>query len=575
MQWINHLKVKKKIFVLSGCLCILMFVIAGYSFFVIQNMQESISSLYKDNLIAVQSLNDARTQQMAIEGNLYSLMLNVHHSGKKQEIIKDISERKSIYRVDMETYRRVFLYENEVAMLNELDKKMVDYASGIDEIIEHATRGEENLAREELVKFASINHEFQKNLGELASFNKIDAQRSMEETQSDYRKSIRVFFSMIAVGSLFAVVCTLFIAGNIAKGLNDVVNYLVLVSKGDFSESVNSDCKVRSDEIGDLARAADCMQSDIKNLVNGVKNEAKIIEQVVVKVRNHMYLLDESLGDISGTIQELASGSEETAASSEEMTTTAADMGKAIHMIAEKSADGVEKAFTIMTKASSMKSASEMSQRETYNLILQTGESVKTAIHRSKAVDEIKILAESITQIANQTNLLALNAAIEAARAGESGKGFSVVAEEIKKLADASKYAIDKIHNTTEDILASVNLLSSSSSIMLDFVEKRVMKDYDMMVQTSHSYSEDAIYYRDYATNLSMTAEEMLTSTEEISKMIEAISIASSEGAGGTSNIALRINNASELSHEVNALATKADHVSKKLMKEIEKFKTN
>ena len=75
-------------------------------------------------------------------------------------------------------------------------------------------------------------------------------------------------------------------------------------------------------------------------------------------------------------------------------------------------------------------------------------------------MEEINLFADSIKQITDQTNLLALNAAIEAARAGEAGKGFSVVAEEIRRLAEQSNEAINKIQETTDVIVSSVEELS-------------------------------------------------------------------------------------------------------------------
>ena len=120
---------------------------------------------------------------------------------------------------------------------------------------------------------------------------------------------------------------------------------------------------------------------------------------------------------------------------------------------------------------------SERNQQETERVIRETGKSLKESIAKAKAVEEINLLADSIKQITDQTNLLALNAAIEAARAGEAGKGFSVVAEEIRRLAEQSNEAINKIQETTGVIVSSVEELSAKAGGVLDFMETQIIPD--------------------------------------------------------------------------------------------------
>ncbi len=93
------------------------------------------------------------------------------------------------------------------------------------------------------------------------------------------------------------------------------------------------------------------------------------------------------------------------------------------------------------------------------------------AIEKSKSVEKINVLSEAILKITEQTNLLALNAAIEAARAGEAGKGFSVVAEEIRKLAEESNNTANEIQEITKIVVNAVENLANNSNKILTFID--------------------------------------------------------------------------------------------------------
>jgi len=119
----------------------------------------------------------------------------------------------------------------------------------------------------------------------------------------------------------------------------------------------------------------------------------------------------------------------------------------------------------------------QLSQESAKALMIEAEKNLNKAIEDSKAVEQIDILTDSILQITNQTNLLALNAAIEAARAGEAGKGFSVVADEIRKLAEDSRRNATKIQEITASALKSVKQLAKNATIVLNFLINDVNKD--------------------------------------------------------------------------------------------------
>lgn len=383
--------------------------------------------------------------------------------------------------------------------------------------------------------------------------------------------TINIIISLLAVAILIMMML-LIIHYLVIKPINAIITDTKRIADGDFTRDVNDKYLKRSDEIGKIANSVNCIKDEIKEIVVSIKDESNVIDNQVREVVNNVGILSGNLQNVSATTEELAATMQETSASSAVMAETSHSIEENVKHIAQRSKEGSEAASRIRIKAEEAKKNIFTAQEKSSEIFKTSKQQLEKAINDSKVVEQIDVLSASIMQITEQTNLLALNAAIEAARAGEAGKGFSVVAEEIRKLAEQSKDAVTKIQDVTSKVTGSVGNLSGSSNQLLAFMSEDVENDYKTILKLAEQYNEDAQFVDQLVTEFSTISTELLQSLESVIATIEGVAHASDEGARGTTDIAGSVSDTSEKADDVKVRIINAKDSMDKLKSLIDKF---
>jgi len=378
---------------------------------------------------------------------------------------------------------------------------------------------------------------------------------------------ISVIFLLLGIG------LTILISRNISRPIKETSRHLNVMATGDFTGDISQKLLAKRDEIGSLANSLDKMQNSIRDMMKSVVDESSNVSEMLTAINKDMYSLNESIEEISSTTEQLSAGTEETAASSEEMNATSHEVEKAIESIASKAQEGAATVSKVSVMSQEMKEKAIASKEEALDVYGKTKINLQNAIEQARAVEQINELSNSILEITSQTNLLALNAAIEAARAGESGKGFAVVADEIRKLAEDSKTSVSRIQEVSNQVLTVVNDLSSSSTEIMEFIDKKVLNDYEGLVKTSERYNELSIVINDIVMDFSSTSEELLASIQNIVQAISQITESANEEAMGASNIAQEAETIVNMAQNVVNLASKSNEKSEALISLVKQFK--
>ena len=258
--------------------------------------------------------------------------------------------------------------------------------------------------------------------------------------------------------------------------------------------------------------------------------------------------LKSSVSEIAAVLEELSANTEETASSSHEINTKVVEVNEKITNAAAKLIDNMQLVEEFNSRAENIRVEAIDSETSAKKLCFEFNDMFKAAISKSAVINEIDSFAMGILGIAREINLISLNASIEAARAGEYGRGFMVVASEIKRLAEQTKQTVLNIQEVAKVVKQFLYELIEAGKTMTDFMENRVIRDYGKLVNIGEQYSNDAVNINKMIEEYAYTIDTISTVMRGIVEGISSISLATEENAKGTNEIATSLTNVTEKS---------------------------
>ncbi len=400
----------------------------------------------------------------------------------------------------------------------------------LENIVPALNKGDKNAA----VTFVSQANELRSEtvdlLGNLETTVNEERELAVTETKESQELAMIVQITSIIVSIVIGALLVFFISRVVSRNLNKVVSVSTKIADGDL---VVEDIDYNgNDEIGKLAYAVNIMSANLRNVIKQVSQVSETVGSQSEELTQSANEVKAGSEQIATTMQELASGSEKQASSSSELSTV---MGTFTTKVQEANENGelVQHASNeVLTMTDEGSQLMEKSTQQMAKIDQIVQEAVQKVQGLDKQSQEISTLVNVIKDIADQTNLLALNAAIEAARAGEHGKGFAVVADEVRKLAE-------QVSESVTDITEIVSTIQNESSIVTSSLQDgytEVEEGTKQIETTGETFKGISSFVTEMAANIKIVSDnlaDIAANSQQMNGSIQEIAAISEESAAG------------------------------------------
>ena len=536
---IRNLRIGLRASLCFAVLASLLVVVGLFGLGQMKTLRESAAVIEESWMPSIESIHDAAANIASIR--LESLRLITSTQAAVRERSKGLltAQRQELLK-RLDDHKALIANDQERAMLDSLSADTAKYLSILDQIIKQLDAGQNEQAYTRLNnELAPQGRVLDKTLEQMISLNQQGADTAAKSAAAMYQQALWIVATIIVIALIATLLLAWLLTRSITTPINQALNVARRIASGDLSGRIDSEGR---DEAAQLLTALAEMQGNLRSTIRGISESAQQLASAAEEMSSVMEQSTRGLQQQNDQIEQAATAVTEMSTAVDEVAANAVSSAEASEASNEDSKHGhVQVSETIS------------SIQELVSAVLGASEQAEGLA--TQAQDISKVL-EVIRGIAGQTNLLALNAAIEAARAGEAGRGFAVVADEVRSLAQRTQ-------NSTEEIELMISSIQQGTSATVGALQNsaeqasHTLRRANSAGQALEKITASISQINQRNLVIASAAEQQALVAREVDKNLVTIRDLSTQTAAGATQTSAASQELSRLAVDLNGLVTR------------------
>ncbi len=502
----------------------------------LSRLNDNVSTITNKSLASISLLKGIQVDITKVRKDEFSLLPNAGHSSIN-DWLKDLDQWRADVQTGISSYESLALSSEERASFQIFKETWNQYIKETHSYNNLLSQGNTTQANEVVLSSFGTYSKALTSLDDTLALNDV----SVNQISNDVQQEADSMLYSTGIGALFIastiILSSLFLSRIICRPIDRALEFASKIASGQLNNRINEE-ELTKDELGILLKELVTMQTNLNTLVSEI-NDSTI-------------QLTTAVEEVSAISSQTASGMQTQQMELSSVASAMTEMQAAVNEVAQNTETGVTSAYS----ASELAKIGNDTLRKTIEVISTVSKQIETSDELAQELEtssnNINMVVDVIRGIAEQTNLLALNAAIEAARAGEQGRGFAVVADEVRSLAQRTQSSTTQIIDIISQLQENTHKIGQSSRDCQEGISLCVNQVNEAGEQISEiEHTVDSI--AEMSTHIATACSEQNSVSEELNRSVEYINTAFSEMTEGASQTAIACQDISRLTHNLKA----------------------